>query len=91
MQKRHFSTVVVGVAFSPNIQANVFEALRMSKMFKASLVMVHVGEKTNKKEASLEKIISSFDGVAPIIACFGKRATLLQCCLALVATKMPTY
>ena len=53
------------MAFSPNIQANVFEALRMSKMFNASLVMVHVGEKTNEKETALDKIISSFDGAVP--------------------------
>ena len=50
MQQKQYNTVVVGVAFSPNIQANVFEALRMSKMFNASLVMVHVGEKTNEKD-----------------------------------------
>ena len=49
MQQKQYNTLVVGVAFSPNIKANVFEALRMSKMFAASLVLVHVGEKTNKK------------------------------------------
>lgn len=65
MQQKQYNTVVVGVAFSPNIQANVFEALRMSKMFNASLVMVHVGEKTNEKETALDKIISSFDGAVP--------------------------
>lgn len=60
MQQKQYNTLVVGVAFSPNVQANVFEALRMSKMFGASLVLVHVGEKTNKKEALLDKIIYSF-------------------------------
>ncbi len=65
MQQKQYNTVVVGVAFSPNIQANVFEALRMSKMFNASLVMVHVGEKTNEKETALDKIISSFDVAIP--------------------------
>jgi hypothetical protein len=49
MQQKQYNTIVVGVAFSPNIQANVFEALRMSEIFNASLVMVHVGEKTSKK------------------------------------------
>ncbi len=65
MQQKQYNTLVVGVAFSPNIKANVFEALRMSKMFAASLVLVHVGEKTNKKEAVLDKIIYSFDGDIP--------------------------
>ena len=53
---------MVGVAFSPNLQANVFEALRMSVFFRATLVMVHVGEKTSEKEAVLTKIISGFEG-----------------------------
>ncbi len=30
MQHKAYKTIVVGVAFSPNIKANVFEALRMS-------------------------------------------------------------
>ena len=53
---------MVGVAFSPNLQANVFEALRMSVFFHATLVMVHVGEKTSEKEAVLTKIIAGFEG-----------------------------
>lgn len=53
---------MVGVAFSPNLQANVFEALRMSVFFRATLVMVHVGEKTSEKEAVLTKIIAGFEG-----------------------------
>ena len=62
MHNKEYSTVVVGVAFSPNLQANVFEALRMSVFFRATLVMVHVGEKTSEKEAVLTKIISGFEG-----------------------------
>lgn len=62
MHKKEYSTVVVGVAFSPNLQANVFEALRMSVFFHATLVMVHVGEKTSEKEAVLTKIIAGFEG-----------------------------
>ena len=58
MHKNEYHTIVVGVAFSPNLKANVFEALRMSVLFNASLVMVHVGEKSAKKEAALQKIIS---------------------------------
>lgn len=62
MHNKEYSTVVVGVAFSPNLQANVFEALRMSVFFHATLVMVHVGEKTSEKEAVLTKIIAGFEG-----------------------------
>ena len=65
MYKNEYNTVLVGVAFSPNLQANVFEALRMSALFDASLVMVHVGEKTRSKEAKLQKIIADFPGSTP--------------------------
>ena len=65
MYKNEYNTVLVGVAFSPNLQANVFEALRMSALFDASLVMVHVGEKNRSKEAKLQKIIAAFPGSTP--------------------------
>lgn len=65
MEQKQYSTIVVGVAFSPNIQANVFEALRMSVFFDASLVLVHVGEKTHEKADALTKIIDGFDGDLP--------------------------
>ena len=92
MHKNEYNTVVVGVAFSPNLKANVFEALRMSVLFDATLVMVHVGEKTNEKEASLGKVISGFNGAVPnyrvlwkagkpaevlLGACIGENADLL--------------
>ena len=60
MHNSVYNTIVVGVAFSPNLQANVFEALRMSVLFNAELVLVHVGEKSTVKEASLSKIIAGF-------------------------------
>lgn len=65
MQHKAYKTIVVGVAFSPNIKANVFEALRMSVFFDSALVLVHVGEETNTKVNALKKIINEFDGVLP--------------------------
>jgi nucleotide-binding universal stress UspA family protein len=60
-----YKKVLIGVAFSPNLKANVFEALRMSAMFQSSLVIVHVGLKSTKKEASLNNIIKEFPGLMP--------------------------
>ena len=65
MQHKEYKTIVVGVAFSPNIKANVFEALRMSVFFDSALVLVHVGEETDKKVNTLKKIINEFDGILP--------------------------
>ncbi len=65
MHKKEYSTVVIGIAFSPNLKANVFEALRMSALFEATLVMVHVGEKSAEKEENLQKIIRDFPQTLP--------------------------
>ena len=78
MQQKQYNTIVVGVAFSPNIQANVFEALRMSEMFNASLVMVHVGEKTSEKEAELTKIIAGFEGNPPPFRVFWRAGSPVE-------------
>jgi nucleotide-binding universal stress UspA family protein len=47
----------MGIAFSPNLKENIFESIRLSNMFNAQLVCVHVGEKTKKKEAKINKIL----------------------------------
>ena len=49
--------ILIGIAFSPNLKPNIFEAVRMANMFGAQLVGVHVGEKTNKKENQLTDLI----------------------------------
>jgi len=65
MHKKEYNTIVVGVAFSPNLKANVFEALRMSVLFNASLIMVHVGEKSGEKEKILQKLVVAFPDTLP--------------------------
>jgi nucleotide-binding universal stress UspA family protein len=49
--------ILIGIAFSPNLKPNIFEAVRMANMFGAQLVGVHVGEKNNKKENQLAELI----------------------------------
>jgi nucleotide-binding universal stress UspA family protein len=49
--------ILIGIAFSPNLKPNIFEAIRMANMFGAQLVGVHVGEKTNKKKNQLADLI----------------------------------
>ena len=46
----YFGTILTGIAFSPNLKANVFETLRLGSMLNSKVVLVHVGKKTNKKE-----------------------------------------
>lgn len=51
-----FNKILIGIAFSPNIVANIHEAIRLANMFGSELVCVHVGEKTAEKEQKLEEI-----------------------------------
>jgi len=52
LQKIH--KILIGVAFSPNLKPNIFEAVRLANMFDAELVGVHVGTKSNQKKADLK-------------------------------------
>jgi nucleotide-binding universal stress UspA family protein len=61
LQKIH--KILIGIAFSPNLKPNLFEAVRICNMFNAELIGVHVGEKTDKKEADLHTIISEADAL----------------------------
>ena len=58
IQLQSIKKILVGIAFSPNLKPNIFEAIRLANMFDAQLVGVHVGEKTSKKEKKLIKLIS---------------------------------
>ncbi len=55
-----FSTILIGVAFSPNLKNNIFEAMRMVDFFDSKLILVHVGEKTQDKENQIKKLIAGF-------------------------------
>ncbi|WP_233194576.1 universal stress protein [Aquimarina sp. I32.4] len=55
-----FNTILIGVAFSPNLKNNIFEAMRMVDFFDSNLVIVHVGTKTKEKEDRIKELISGF-------------------------------
>lgn len=50
--------ILIGIAFSPNLKANLFEAIRLADMLNAQLVGVHVGKKTPEKESKLKQLLS---------------------------------
>ncbi len=55
---QHIKKILIGIAFSPNLKPNIYEAIRLANMFKAKLVGVHVGEKTDEKENKIVQLIS---------------------------------
>ena len=55
-----FNHLGIGVAFSPNLKANIHESARLSLLFEAKLVLIHVGEKSAQKEQELDEILQPF-------------------------------
>lgn len=56
----HFGTILTGIAFSPNLKANVFETLRLGSMLNSKVILVHVGEKNNEKEKQINNFCNAF-------------------------------
>ena len=58
LSSTRFKNILIGFAFSPNLKANVFEALRLSESLNGSLFFLHVGKKTLIKDNKLNDILS---------------------------------
>lgn len=61
MSLKPFKSIGIGVAFSPNLKANLFEAARLSIFFEAKLFLIHVGEASDEKINILSTILKSFE------------------------------
>ncbi|MEH6536830.1 MAG: universal stress protein [Psychroserpens sp.] len=55
-----FHTIGIGVAFSPNLKANIYEAARLSLFFESKLVLIHVGDQSSEKEQQILDILQPF-------------------------------
>ncbi|MDC6350669.1 universal stress protein [Zeaxanthinibacter sp. PT1] len=58
MQYLSFKRILFGFAFSPNLEVNILETIRLSHFFKARLVLLHVGDKTESKQRKIEEILN---------------------------------
>lgn len=58
MAFKSFKNLLFGFAFSPSLRENVFEVTRLASFLNASLVFVHVGNKTSDKEAQFNSILN---------------------------------
>ncbi|TND07709.1 MAG: universal stress protein UspA-like protein [Bacteroidetes bacterium] len=52
-----FETIAVAVAFSPRLEGVVGEAWRLSKVFGAKLLLMHIGDRTRNKEDKLNNLL----------------------------------
>ena len=60
MDSNTFKTIGIGVAFSPNLKANIFEAARLAVFMNSELVLIHVGAEEKQKKEEIEKHLDSF-------------------------------
>lgn len=60
MSFKPFQTIGIGVTFSPNLKANIYEASRLSIMFNAKLLLIHVGEESDDKILKFNAILQPF-------------------------------
>ncbi|MDG2492156.1 MAG: universal stress protein [Flavobacteriaceae bacterium] len=52
-----FHKILIGFAFSPNLKANVFEAIRLADFLGSHLYFIHVGSKSSAKEKTFTDIL----------------------------------
>ncbi|MCL6293486.1 universal stress protein [Jejuia spongiicola] len=61
MALKPFRSIGIGVAYSPNLKANLFEAARLAVFFQSKLFLIHVGESSEDKTTMLKVILKSFE------------------------------
>jgi hypothetical protein len=54
-----FETIATAIAFSPRCKNMLCEAKFFKELFKSKLVLIHIGEKTNEKQAQLDTYCSA--------------------------------
>ncbi|MEN3323767.1 universal stress protein [Mariniflexile soesokkakense] len=60
MSLKPFKSIGIGVAFSPNLKANLFEAARLALFFDSKLFLIHVGNPSDDKIKALKIILAPF-------------------------------
>lgn len=60
MNHKPFKIIGIGVAFSPNLKANLYEAARLSLLLDSKLLLVHVGESSEEKKNIIREILTPF-------------------------------
>lgn len=55
-----FHVIGIGVTFSPNLEANLFEASRLALMLQSKLILIHVGDHSSEKEDKFKALLKPF-------------------------------
>jgi nucleotide-binding universal stress UspA family protein len=60
LNQPYFQSIGVGVTFSPNLKANLYETARLSMLFDSKLILIHVGEASEEKTKTFQEILAPF-------------------------------
>jgi len=60
LNHKPFKIIGIGVAFSPNLKANLYEAARLSLLLDSKLLLIHVGDSSEEKKNTIQEILSPF-------------------------------
>lgn len=60
MIQPNFSSIGIGVTFSPNLKANLYEAARLAMLFNSKLILIHVGGASEEKTVKFQEILAPF-------------------------------
>ncbi|MGB0176725.1 MAG: universal stress protein, partial [Owenweeksia sp.] len=58
MLQKPFQTIATAVAFSPNLEANIAESLRIRDCLGHKLLLIHIGERTSEDQEKLEQALT---------------------------------
>lgn len=61
MLNKPFKVIATAIAKSPNLEANIFESMRITSMLGEKLILIHVGKKTEEDESHFKAIVESCD------------------------------
>ena len=59
MLTKPFAVIATAIAKSPNLEANIFESIRITSMLGERLVLIHVGQHTEEDEKLVRGIVDS--------------------------------
>jgi nucleotide-binding universal stress UspA family protein len=82
---KEFKNILTGIAFSPNLEANLYESIRIANMFKANLFLVHVGDNSEDKQLKINSILNEapdLEGKIKIIFRAGKPVDIISAACA---------
>jgi nucleotide-binding universal stress UspA family protein len=60
LNQPNFSSLGVGVTFSPNLKANLYEAARLAMLFESKLILIHIGDASQEKTNTFQEILAPF-------------------------------